>query len=62
MNALVTRSGMLAVLVGLSAMLGGCGFTQPIWEDGFLFWWQIPVVLLLVGLIIFWTQYRKRQM
>jgi len=53
---------MLAVLVGLSAMLGGCGFTQPIWEDGFLFWWQIPVVLLLVGLIIFWTQYRKRQM
>jgi cytochrome c-type biogenesis protein CcmH/NrfF len=25
-------------------------------------WWQIPLVLVLVGLIVFWMIYRRRQM
>ena len=29
---------------------------------GILEWWQILAILLLVGLIIFWVQYRKRNM
>lgn len=27
-----------------------------------LFWWQIPLALILVGLIIFLVMYRRRQM
>ncbi len=27
-----------------------------------LYWWQLPALGLLVVLIIFWLQYRKRQM
>ena len=49
MNTLVTLAGLMS----------------PIAEEGFLsafYWWQIPVALLLVGLIFFWLQYRKRQM
>ena len=38
------------------------GFMDPLWEDSIFYWWQVPVVLLLVALIIFWMQYRKRQM
>ena len=61
MNASVTRAGLVAVLAGLAATLGGCGLMEPI-GDSFFYWWQIPVVLLLVALIIFWVQYRKKQM
>ena len=33
------------------------------WSFGDMFvWWQIPLVLLLVGLIVFWVIYRRRQM
>jgi len=31
------------------------------WTEAF-FWWQIPLVLLLIGLIVFWIMYRRRQM
>ena len=41
-------------------MLGG--FMSPLWEDSIFYVWQIPVVIALVGLIIFWVQYRKKQM
>ncbi len=27
-----------------------------------LYWWQIPLLLILVGLIIFLVMYRRRQM
>lgn len=27
-----------------------------------IYWWQIPLVLLLIGLIIFWKIYRSKQM
>lgn len=27
-----------------------------------LFWWQPLALLVLIGLIVFWLQYRKRQM
>lgn len=46
----------------MNALVTLAGFFDPMWEDGWLFWWQLPVILLLVGLIIFWVQYRKRQM
>jgi cytochrome c-type biogenesis protein CcmH/NrfF len=29
---------------------------------GWLFWWQIPLLLLLIGLIVFLVWYRRRQM
>lgn len=29
-------------------------FPQPLW--------QIPLLIVLIGLIIFWVRYRKRQM
>lgn len=25
------------------------------------YWWQIPLVLALIGLLIFWKKYRDRQ-
>lgn len=25
-------------------------------------WWQIPLVLILAALIVFWVMYRRRQM
>ena len=25
-------------------------------------WWQLPLALALIGLIVFWVMYRKRQM
>jgi len=30
--------------------------------DGFFHWWQIPLLLALIGLIIFWRVYRSKQM
>ena len=27
-----------------------------------LTWWQVALIVLLIVLIIFWVQYRKRQM
>lgn len=27
-----------------------------------LFWWQLPLLLILVGLIVFLVMYRRRQM
>lgn len=47
------NSGMLA------------GFFSPIAKDGWLsafYWWQIPVLILLIAIIIFWVRYRKSQM
>jgi len=28
----------------------------------YFFWWQLPLVLLLIALIIFWKIYRSKQM
>jgi hypothetical protein len=36
------------------------GFFDPIWSGGFIFWWQIPLLLGLIGLLIFWKRYRNR--
>ena len=27
-----------------------------------LYWWQLPLILLLVALIVFWRIYRNKQM
>jgi cytochrome c-type biogenesis protein CcmH/NrfF len=27
-----------------------------------LFWWQLPLLLLLIGVIVFYMQWRKKQM
>lgn len=27
-----------------------------------LYWWQIPLLVLLVALIVFWKSYRNKQM
>jgi len=27
-----------------------------------LYWWQLVLIVLLVGLIIFWKKYREKQM
>ena len=32
---------------------------QAVWYEIFE-WWQIIPLVILIGLIIFWTQYRKR--
>jgi hypothetical protein len=37
-------------------------FTDPLWANGFLYGWQIPCIILLIAIIIFWVQYRKKQM
>ena len=29
---------------------------------GYVSWWQILALIVLIGLIIFWAQYRKKQM
>lgn len=44
----------------LNAMLAG--FFDPLWSGGFLYVWQIPAIILLIAIIIFWVQYRKKQM
>lgn len=36
-------------------------------DSGFRFgelfsWWQLPLVLLVIALIVFWVMYRRRQM
>jgi len=30
-------------------------------EESMFYWWQIPLVIALIGLIIFWKKYRDRQ-
>ncbi len=37
------------------------GFWDPIGSTPF-YYWQIPVVILLVVIIVFWMRYRKKQM
>ena len=32
-----------------------------LWGIEWLFWWQIPLLLILVGLIVFLVIYRRRQ-
>jgi hypothetical protein len=32
-----------------------------LWGIGWLFWWQIPLALILIGLIVFLVMYRRRQ-
>lgn len=31
-------------------------------EDGIIGWWQILGIIVLIGIIIFYVQYRKKQM
>ncbi len=26
-----------------------------------IFYWQLPLILIVIGLVIFWVMYRKRQ-
>ena len=33
-----------------------------LWGFEWLYWWQIPMVLLLIALIIFWKVYRSKTM
>ncbi len=33
-----------------------------LWGIQWLFWWQIPLLIVLIVLIIFWRIYRNRQM
>ena len=33
-----------------------------LWGIEWLFWWQIPLLLILIGLIVFLVMYRRRQM
>ena len=33
-----------------------------LWGMTWLYWWQIPMLLLLVALLIFWKMYRNKQM
>ena len=37
-------------------------FMDPLWEGSWFYGWQVPLVILVVALIIFWMQYRKKQM
>jgi hypothetical protein len=32
-----------------------------LWGQEWLFWWQIPLALILVGLVVFLIMYRRRQ-
>ena len=32
-----------------------------LWGIEWLFWWQLPLALVLVGLIVFLVMYRRRQ-
>jgi hypothetical protein len=43
-------------------MMTLAGFTDPIWQDGWLFWWQVPLIILLIAIIIGYMMYRRRQM
>ena len=38
------------------------GFWDTISFLPFLYWWQVPCILLLVAIIIFWVMYRRKQM
>ena len=29
---------------------------------GWMVWWQIPLLLVLIALVVFWVMYRRRQM
>ena len=33
-----------------------------LWGISWLWWWQIPLFLLVAVLIVFWVMYRRRQM
>jgi hypothetical protein len=33
-----------------------------LWGVEWLFWWQIPLLLILIGLVVFLIMYRRRQM
>ncbi len=33
-----------------------------LWGIDWLYWWQIPMIILLIALIIFWKIYRSKQM
>jgi len=37
-------------------------FFAPLWTDSFFYWYQIPLLLALIAIIVFWLRYRKRQM
>lgn len=37
-------------------------FDKALWEGGWLYWWQLPAVAMLVAIIIFWMMYRRKQM
>ena len=65
MNASVARTGFFVMLAGILFTLTGCDFFGSIAEEGFMsafYWWQIPVVFVLIALIFFWKKYRNKQM
>ncbi len=46
-----------------ATLLGG--LWDPIGKDGilqYLSWYQIPAIILLIAIIIFWVIYRRKQM
>ncbi len=32
------------------------------WITEIFVWWQIPLVILLIAIIVFWIMYRRKQM
>lgn len=41
------------------------GIMDPIANDGFLnafYWWQVPLIILLIAIIVGWVMYRRKQM
>ena len=33
-----------------------------LWGITWLYWWQLVLIVLLIGLILFWKKYRDKQM
>ncbi len=40
----------------------GFSFFETIPGVSFMYWWQIPAIILLIAIIIFWVMYRRKQM
>ncbi len=38
------------------------GLMDPIWTNGWLYWYQIPMIILLIAIIVGWVMYRRKQM
>jgi cytochrome c-type biogenesis protein CcmH/NrfF len=46
----------------LNMVLAEGFFDKTLWEGGWLYVWQLPAIALLIGIIIFWMIYRRKQM